>query len=242
MCSFKALTVISKPLTTIFNRSLHQGYFPARWKKTNVTPIYKKEDRSSPSNYRPISLLSCIGKTMERCVYKHLYNYISQNNLLTPLQSGFISGDSTTNQLLNIYHMFCEAVDNLREVRVVFCDISKAFDRVWHKGLLYKLPAIGCSKSLLRWFTSYLSGRRQRVVINGVISDWASIFAGVQQGLILGPLLFLIFINDIVNNIQSNIRLFADDTSLYIIVENPNTAALTLNSDLGTIHHWVDNW
>ena len=235
-------SVISKPLSMIFNRSLQQGYFPARWKEANVTPIYKKEDISSPSNYRPISLLSCIGKTMERCVHKHLYNYISQNNLLTPLQSGFISGDSTTNQLLNIYHMFCEAVDNGKEVRVVFCDISKAFDRVWHKGLLFKLAAIGCSKSLLRWFTSYLSGRRQRVVINGMISDWASIFAGVPQGSILGPLLFLIFINDIVNNIQSNIRLFADDTSLYIIVENPNTAALTLNSDLGTIHHWADNW
>ena len=161
-------SVISKPLTTIFNRSLQQGYFPARWKEANVTPIYKKEDRFSPSNYRPISLLSCIGETMERCVHKHLY-FISQNNLLTPLQSGFISGDSTTNQLLDIYHMFCEAVDNGKEVRVVFCDISKALDRVWHKGLLVKLAAICCPKSLLRWFTSYLSGRRQRVVINRVI-------------------------------------------------------------------------
>ena len=138
--------------------------------------------------------------------------------------------------------MFCEAVDNRKEVRVVFCDISKAFDRVWHEGLLFKLAVIGCSKSLLKWFTSHLSGRRQRVVINGMISDWASIFAGVPQGSFLGPLLFLIFINDIVYNIQSNIRLFTDITSLYIIVENPNTAALTLNSDLGTIHHWDGNW
>ena len=118
--------------------------------------------------------------------------------------------------------MFCEAVDNWKEVRVVFCDVSKAFD---HKGLLFKLAAIGCSKSHLRWFKSYLPGRRQRVVINGMISDWASIFAGVPQGSILGPLLFLIFINDIVNYIQSNTRLFADGTSLYIIVETPNTAA-----------------
>ena len=171
---------------------------------------------------------------MERCVHKHLYNYISQNHLLTSLQYGLISGDSTTNQLLNIYHMFCKAVDNGKEVCVVFCDISKAFDRVWHKGLLFKLAAVGCSKSLLRWFTSYLSGCRQRVVINGMISDWPSIFAGVPQGSILGPLPFLIFINDIVNNIQSNIRLFGDDTSLYIIVENPNTAArLRDNTPLG---------
>ena len=116
--------------------------------------------------------------------------------------------------------MFCEALDNGKEVRVVFCDIRKAFDRVWHKGLLFKLAAIGCSKSLLRWVTSYLSGRRQRVVINGEISDWALIFAGVPKGSILKPLLCLIFINEIVNNIQSNICLFADDTSLYIIVKS----------------------
>ena len=134
--------------------------------------------------------------------------------------------------------MFCEAVDNGKEV---FCDISKAFDRVRHKGLLLKLAAIGCSKSLLRWFTSFISGRRQRVVIHGMISEWPSIFAGVPQGSFMRPLLFLIFINDIVNNIQSNIHLFADDTSLYIIVENPNTATLTLKSDLGTIHHWPDD-
>ena len=167
---------------------------------------------------------------MERCVHKHLYNYISLH-LLTPLQCGFISGDSTTNQLINIFYMFCEAVDNGKDVGFVFCDISKAFDRIWHKGLLFKLAAIGCSKSLLRLFTSYLAGHRQRVVINGMIPDCASIFAGISQGSILGPLLFLIFNNDKVNNIQSNIRHFTDDTSLYIIVENPNKAALTLNSN-----------
>ena len=115
-------------------------------------------------------------------VHKNLYNYIIQNNPLTPFQSGFISGDSTTNQLLYIYHIFCEAGDNEKEVQVAFCDISKDFDRVWHNGLLFKLAAIGCSEYLFRWFTSYLSGRTQRVVINGMISDWATIFAGVPQG------------------------------------------------------------
>ena len=145
--------VLAKPMSKLLNRSLQQGYSPSSWKDANVTPIHKKEDKSLPSNYRPISLLSTVRKPMERCVHKHLFNYIGRNILLTPFQSGFIPGDSTTNQLLQIYHTFCEAVDNGKEFRVVFCDISKAFDRVWHKGLLYKLAAMGISDYLLRWFT-----------------------------------------------------------------------------------------
>lgn len=153
-----------------------------------------------------------------------------------------MAGDSTTYQLLHTYHTFIEAVDSGKEVRVVFCDISKAFDRVWHRGLLYKLSRIGISGNLLQWFKSYLSNRRQRVVLNGVASDWASVLAGVPQGSILGPLLFLIYINDIVNGITSSIRLFADDTSLYIIVDNPITAAFILNADLDTISKWAADW
>ncbi|MCF1459523.1 MAG: reverse transcriptase family protein, partial [Shewanella sp.] len=233
---------LSQPLSVLFNRSLSQGYFPSQWKDGYLTPIHKKDDKSLPSNYRPISLLDPIGKVMERCVHKHLYNYISENHLLTPFQSGFVPGDSTTYQLLHTYHTFCEAVDSGKEVRAVFCDISKAFDRVWHRGLLYKLTRIGCSDEVVKWFTSYLSDRRQCVVLGGASSEWASVHAGVPQGSILGPLLFLLFINDIVKDIHSSIRLFADDTSLYIIVENPQTAALIMNSDLGTISTWATNW
>ena len=131
--------ILAYPFSIVFNRSLNQGYFPHSWKEANVSPIFKKDDRSLPSNYRPISLLCQAGKVMERCIHKHLYNYVLSNHILTPLQSGFVSGDSTTFQLLHTYHMFCEAVDNGKEVRAVFCDISKAFDRVWHKGLLHKL-------------------------------------------------------------------------------------------------------
>ena len=235
-------SVLSKPLATVFNRSLLQGSFPSNWKDANVTAIHKKEDKSVPSNYRPISLLSQLGKVMERCVHKHIFNYISENSLLTPFQSGFIQGDSTTFQLLHTYHSFLEAVDSGKEVRVVFCDISKAFDRVWHKGLLHKLACMGISGSLLQWFQSYLSNRRQRVVLNGVESNWADVLAGVPQGSILGPLLFLIYINDIVNNIRSSIRLFADDTSIYIIIDDPQTAAFILNSDLDTINVWANDW
>ena len=179
---------------------------------------------------------------MERCVHKRLYNYAIEYRILTPLQSGFIQGDSTTYQLLHTYHSFCEAIDNGKDIRVVFCDISKTFDRVWHRGLLLILRAIGCSEKVTEWFASYLSNRRQSVVINGQTSEWEFIFAGVLQGSILGPLLFLIFINDIVKNIGASIRLFADDTSLYIVVETPNTAVMILNGDLHNISDWADFW
>ena len=164
------------------------------------------------------------------------------HEVLTTLQSGFISGDSTVNQLVDIYNSFCKALDEGKEVRAIFCDISKAFDQVWHKGLLYKLQTVGITGHLLQWFTDYLNNRKQRVVLPGVFSHWADLKAGVPQGSILGPLLFLIYINDIVRNINSSIRLFADDTSLYIIVENPIQAAIILNSDLSQIYTWASNW
>ena len=104
-------------------------YFPSPWKDANVNPINKKEDKSLPCNYRPISFMSIVGKTMERCVHTRLNNYMVTNQLLTPLQSGFKEGDSTTNQLLHTYHTICEAVDKVKEIRAVFCDISKAVDR-----------------------------------------------------------------------------------------------------------------
>ena len=141
--------ILAHPYAVIFNRSLKLGYFPSSWKEANVTPIFKKDDKSQPSNYRPISLLSIAGKAMERCIHKYLYNYITVNDILTPLPSGFRHGDSTTNQLLHTHHTICEAVDKGKEVRAVFCDISKAFDRMWHKGLLFKLRTIGCSDSIV---------------------------------------------------------------------------------------------
>ena len=143
------------------------------------------------------------------------------HEVLTTLQPGFISGDSTVNQLVDIYNSFYKALYEGNEVRAIFCDISKAFDRVWHKGLLYKLQTVGITGHFLQWFTDYLNNRKQRVVLPGVFSHWTDLKAGVPQGSILGPLLFLIYINDIVRNINSSIRVFADDTSLYIIVENP---------------------
>lgn len=135
---------------------------------------------------------------MERCIHEHVYNYCIANNIITPLQSGFVRGDSTTYQLTDIYNSFCEVVDSGKEVCVVFCDISKASDRVWHDGLLFKLSGIGISGRLLYWFRNYLADRKQRVVIKGCTSEFKLMEAGIPQGSILGPFLFLIYINDIV--------------------------------------------
>ena len=154
-------------------------------------------------------------------MHKYVFNFFRDNEVITTLQSGFIPGDSTLNQLVDVYNTFCKALDEGKEVRAIFCDISKAFDRVWHRGLLFKLQSVGISGMLLQWFTDYLHNRKQRVVLPGANSDWTAVNSGVPQGSILGPLLFLLYINDIVENINSSIRLFADDTSLYIIVDNP---------------------
>ncbi len=173
---------LSVPLSVFFNRLLNASHFPSSWKQANVIPIFKKSDPTNPQNYRPISLLSCIGKLMERCVHKYLYNFASTNNKLTSCQSGFIKGDSTVNQLTYIYNDICKALDAGKEVRAVFCDISKAFDRVWHRGLLHKLSIIGVDGPLLNWFSSYLSQRKQRVVYCNTSSQWSTINAGVPQG------------------------------------------------------------
>ena len=181
---------------------------------------------------------------MERSVHKYVYNYLIQDKVFTPFQSGVIQGDSTTYQLINLYDSFCEAVDNGKEVRVVFLDISKPIDRVWHRCLLHKLHSVGISGHILKWFENYLSDRQKRVVTNGKTSSYLKVPAGVPQGSILGPLLFLVYINDIVLELNSSIRLFADDTSLYIhvVVENPNASATLLNSSLGNIHSWSKDW
>ena len=187
-------------------------------------------------------LLSTVGKTLEKIIHKHIFNFFQDNNIITYLQSGFVPGDSTVNQLTHVYNTFCKALDDGLEVRAVFCDISKAFDRVWHKGLIFKLKRAGINELLLDWLSNYLIDRKQRVVIPGGVSDWECVKAGVPQGSILGPLLFLLYINDIVENINSCVRLFADDTILYIIVDNPNNAANILNSDLSIIHKWAETW
>ena len=178
---------LSFPLSDLFNASLIKGQVPALWKQANVTLTHKKNDPSDITNYIPISLLSTVGKVLEKIVHKYVFNFLMDHEVLATLQPGFISGDRTVNQLVDIYNSFCKAIDEGKEVRAIFCDISKAFDRVWHRGLLYKLQTVGITGHLLQWFTDYLNNRKQRVVSPGVFSHWTDLKAGVPQGSILGP-------------------------------------------------------
>ena len=238
----EAAPAISPSLTKLFNTSLANKKFPLAWKQANVSPLHKKGPDNLCNNYRPVSLLSCTGKVFEKIVFKNVFNFFRDNTVISAHQSGFIPGDSTINQLLLLYHELCLAVDQQKEVRIIFLDISKAFDKVWHPGLLHKLRKAGIMGDLLAWFSDYLRNRCQRVVINGQSSSWGKICAGVPQGSVLGPLMFLIYINDIVNVVRSNIKMFADDTSLYLTVDNPITAAQTLNMDLSDIDQWSKDW
>ena len=158
-------------------------------------------------------------------MFKLVYNFFHTNNLLTSHQSGFRPCDSTVNQLAYLYHTFCEALDKRKELRIVFCDVSKAFDKVWHDGLLfYKLNKLRITGDLLKWFKDYLNSRQQRVLIRGQSSQWGFIEAGVPQGSVLGPLFFLVYINDIVDVVSCGIKLFADDTVLYVTVDDVELA------------------
>ncbi len=233
---------ISKPLTALFNKSLSEAKFPSEWKIANVTPIFKKDSPHAVNNYRPISLLSCLGKILERCVFNKVFNFFRDNKVIYMYQAAYQPGDSTTNQLVELYDTILKAMDDHKEVRFTFLDMSKAFDRVWHKGLLAKLKACGINGTLHAWFSDYLSNRKQQVVCEGSHSKLKPITAGVPQGSILGPLLFLVYINDLPRNIDSQVRIFADDTTLFLETTDPFSCANTINRDLKKVSEWAKTW
>ena len=232
------------PLKIIFTNCLRRGLFPETWKYANVVPVHKKNEKNVKGNYRPISLLPIFGKILEKLMYDSLYSHLVSRELLNPNQSGFRPGDSTVNQLISITHTIFKAFDcnPPLDVRSVYLDISKAFDRVWHDGLIYKLKQCGVSGQFLHLIQSFLRDRKQRTVLNGQCSNWGDILAGVPQGSILGPLFFLVYINDLAVDLKCNVKLFADDTSLFTVVQEPNAAAEDMNHDLELIGMWAHDW
>ena len=223
-------------------KCIREGSFPDLWKKANIQPVHKKSSRQIKTKYRPISLLPIFSKIFEKIIFDSLYEFLHSNNLISANQSGFRPGDSTINQLLSITHDIFVSFEKQSETRAVFLDISKAFDKVWHEGLLFKLRCSGIDGNLHRLLSSFLTNRYQRVVLNGTKSEWLPLKSGVPQGSVLGPLLFLIYINDLTDNISSNIKLFADDSSLFTRVDRITVAHSRLIQDLETIKKWAFQW
>ena len=231
---------ISVSLALLFNRSFSEGQFPSAWKQALVMPVFKKGDRHAPGNYRPISLLSMVSKVQEKVVHVKLSKFLSP--WLSDRQSGFKRGDSTTMQLTRLVQLWSEAIDDSSYVGVVFFDLKKAFDRVWHQGLLAKLERAGVRGQALHWFSSFLSGRRQVVSVNGSVSAFASLHAGVPQGAILSPLLFSLYMNDIHSSGTDDINLFADDTSMYVIDKSACGLSQRLQKAVDDVSTWFSAW
>ena len=236
---------LASPLCRLFRLCFSQGVFPSQWKTASVIPIHKRESKADPSKYRPISLLCIISKVMESVVNKQLQKHLFQNNLISNRQFGFRPGHSTADLLTILSQNWNNTLDKGEEVCVVVMDIKGAFDKVWHNGLQAKLKLKGVSGMLLRWLQSYLSERSMTVALSGQTSKASTINASVPQGSILGPLLFSIFIDDLVDECENDLFLYADDSTIYAPIPSPkdsNRVAASLNRDLERIKAWANKW
>lgn len=228
----------------IFALSLSTATLPDEWKRANVTPIYKhRGKRSDPSNYRPISLLVVLSKALERIVHQALYAHLA--DFLPLHQSGFRPRDNCTYQLARIVHLLARGIDDGKRIATCYYDLTKAFDRVWHGGLLHKLHHLGVRNTALKWIGSYLSDRHQRVLVHGSPSSWAVVPAGVPQGSVLGPLLFLAYTVDLpaaVTDDGTHCAQYADDTALTTIKTNHAAVQLGLQESITATARWLTTW
>ena len=231
---------IAPSVTKLFNASLLQGQIPSDWKKANVTPIPRTSTSNSPTNFRPISVLPVLAKVYESLIHQQVYRYLTTNSLLHPCQSGFRPAHSTQDTLLKTVDEWKIALDCGEYIGAILIDLSKAFDTIDHNILLNKLSAYGITKNELKWFKDYLTGRMQRVCVDSTFSDWTTITRGVPQGSILGPLLFLIYVNDLPDvATQCTVNLYADDTTLYYSDKDPLKVQRALNVDLDQTARWI---
>ena len=202
--------MLAKPLTLLINRSLAEGTVPSDWKHATVTPVYKSGPKTDPANYRPISVLPVFVKILERAVHNMVYSYLQENKLLSVYQSGFRPLHSISTCLIDVTNKLLHNMDKGLLTGSVFIDLSKSFDTLDHELMLKKLVLLGFSDSTVIWFKAYLTNRVQSIITSGEVSDPKPIHFGVPQGSILGPLLFIIYINDLPFMVQNcSIELYA---------------------------------
>lgn len=231
----------SRYLTIIFNKSLSSSTVPESWKLAKVLPLHKSGNRQLLSNYRPISLTSNSGKLLEHIIHKHITEFLESNNLLSCTQHGFRRGFSTITQLVEFSHDIISNLDIGNQIDALFIDFSKAFDTVIHSKLIGKLEVLLNNPQLIDWLASFLNSRSQFVSFNSKSSSAVEVTSGVPQGSVLGPLLFLIFINDLPSNIRSQVRLYADDCVLYQVITSPNDHAI-LQDSFSQFCSWCSDW
>ena len=232
---------LSGAVTYLFQKSLDSGALPDDWISANIAPIYKKGDRHLAENYRPVSLTCVLSKLLEHIICRAMLTHFERNKVLTNLNHGFRAGYSCETQLAVTIDDLTRNLDNNHQTDVIILDFSKAFDTVPHDKLLHKLEAYGIKGRLLQWTGNFLSKRKMQVVVDGETSSEADVISGVPQGTVLGPILFLVLINDLPERTRSTVRLFADDCLLYRIIRNIRDHQI-LQEDLKNLELWAKEW
>ena len=238
------MDVISVPLAIIYTKSLEEGVVPGDWRCANITPVFKKGSKSAAGNYRPVSLTCILCKVMESIIRDAIVTHLTKNKLILPSQHGFMKSKSCLTNLLEYLEILTKLVDEGHSVDVIYLDFAKAFDKVPHWRLVQKMKAHGIVGKVVEWVEAWLTGRKQRVVLNGKMSDWAPVESGVPQGSCLVPTCFVIFINDIDNAISivtSFISKFADDTKVGRVVKDEKDRE-ELQKDLDNLMEWSVEW
>lgn len=232
---------VSPILTHIYNQSLKTGVLPDDWKKAHIAPVFKKGDKTKAENYRPISLTSIACKTLEHILVSSIMKHLDTYSILSPCQHGFRRKYSCETQLLLAAHDLADSYRKKKQVDMIMLDFSKAFDKVPHNRLILKLRHYGIQDHNLIWIQNFLSNREQSVVLEGVKSKASPVISGVPQGTVLGPTLFLLYINDLPDQTSSTTRLFADDCMLYREI-NSSADARMLQKDLDVLQQWENTW
>ena len=234
-------TSMAPLLTLIFKASLHQHQLPTDWKTALIFPIFKKGLRKSPANNRPVSLTCIPCKIFEHVLYSSIYKYLEANSILCASQHGFRKNRSCETQLVTTIHDIATHLNSGNQVDVLFLDFSKAFDKVPHKRLLYKLNYYGIRGPYLEWIEQFLTDRLQQVVVENKFSALTPVISGVPQGSVLSPLLFLLFSNDLLISIDSLVKLYADDVLMYRSINDVSDHQI-LQDDLNKLIHWSNIW